>query len=125
MSRKRRGSRATRRTRRPLPAASTTILVGASGLVIISVVALSALLAADVSAYAAGLAMGVGLVGAAWGISAVSRRLTKGRVPTPGRSRTQDCRQARWAGPAKAFDAPRLLSESPSHSLPCPGTRRR
>jgi len=96
-----------------------------AGLVLIAVIALSAVLAAYVSSYAAGLMLGVGLVALAWGLSATSRRLNRRRVPAPGRSRTRDCRQARRSGPAKPFGAPRLPTGNQARSVPCPGSRRR
>jgi hypothetical protein len=120
---RRRGSKGARRAR-PQLGASTALLVGLMGLVVVAVTIISAAVAAVAGTYLGGLALGCGLVGTAWVSSTTWKRFRKEPAKFPGRSRTQDCRQARWAGASDPFASPRPPTHDQRRIRPCPGSRR-
>lgn len=110
--------------RRRQSLAPMATLFGMIGLAVTAVVAASALLAALASTYLAGLVLGAGLVGIAWIVSRSRRRLAARRLGSPGRSRTLDCRRARWDRPVGFRGEPHPPAPEDRRIRPCPGSRR-
>jgi hypothetical protein len=111
-----------RMTRQRRTTASMATLAATTGLALTLVVAVSAGLAIFVTAYIGGVVLGVGLIGTAWLFSSSWQKPAK-RGRALGRSRTQDCRQARWAKPTHAVE-PHPPTEAQRRVRPCPGSRR-
>jgi hypothetical protein len=115
-------SRATSIRRRPNVAAIAT-LTGLTLLGLTAMVGISAAVAAFTDRYVGGLLLGAGLVAAAWAASAWLQRHRRRPAPSPGRSRTLDCRDARWSPRQSAMGTPHPPTEAQRRVRPCPGTR--
>jgi hypothetical protein len=102
--------------------ASTASLVATAGLGLVAVVATAGVIA-GFNVFVAGLVLGAGLIIAAWATFAVWRRQGHRPAPSLGRSRTRDCRQARWAPRRRVVGAPHPPSEAQRRVRPCPGSR--
>ena len=116
-------SQATRVRTRPQTVASTAMLVGLTGLVVVAVVGASAALALLASPYVAGVVLGAGLLGVVWALSNTSHRRAQPRGRVPGRSKTMDCRRARWAPRSTAVGQPHPPTEAQRRVRPCRGSR--
>jgi hypothetical protein len=124
MPRQRRGSRVKRTEERRARVASNATVVGVTGLVMLAIITGSVVLSHYADIYAAGLVLGSGVATTAWVLNARARRIARRPRRAPGVSRTRDCRQARWTGPAKPNGAPHLPTAAQRRVRPCPGSRR-
>jgi hypothetical protein len=122
MPRRRPRARAGWTRRRPRTVESTFTVVGVIGLALVTVVAVSALVAAFIDTYLAGGVLGAGVIGSAWAVSSHSRRRTV-RRRVPGRSNTLDCRQARWSRPVATVGKPHPPTAAQRRVRACRGSR--
>ena len=96
MSARRRRPGAQRPGTRQRSLAPLATLAGMAGLAVTVVVAASALVAAVINSFAAGVMLGAGLMTVGWGVSRSRVWLTKRRSPVAGRGRTLACHRSRW-----------------------------
>jgi hypothetical protein len=120
--RRRLRSRLIRTTRQRRTTASVATLAATTALALTLVIAVSAGIAIYVTAYLGGVVLGVGTIGMAWLFSSSWQAPAK-RGRSLGRSRTQDCRQARWTRPVHSV-VPHPPTEAQRRVRPCPGSRR-